>query len=106
MPFGNDAQRLRNYLAKTDLGAAPNYEASKAWALAGFRGWPDPKVATPPGDRPGCACTCELSFPHYDVPTTYHPSLYRLGAHWYWVKRPLIGSDEVIDQSIYVDGKP
>lgn len=38
-------------------GPAANYEASKAWAEAGYDGWPS-GAAAPPGDQQNCAPTC------------------------------------------------
>jgi hypothetical protein len=42
--------------------ASGNYAASRAWANAGYDGWPS--VASPTGDRPGCDPSCPT--PHVD----------------------------------------
>ncbi|HEX7957567.1 MAG TPA: hypothetical protein VF508_11525, partial [Pyrinomonadaceae bacterium] len=45
-----------------------NFEASKAWAAAGFDGWPS-GGSTPKGDRPNCKPACEepYSGPRFTV---------------------------------------
>jgi hypothetical protein len=46
--------------------SAGNYEGSKAWALAGYDGWPS--VADPAGDRNNCTPACPT--PYSDGPFT------------------------------------
>ncbi|VVB95208.1 Uncharacterised protein [uncultured archaeon] len=40
----------------TQLGPSSNFEASKSWASAGYRGWPG--AAAPAGDRSNCLPRC------------------------------------------------
>jgi hypothetical protein len=49
-------------VSKLSVGPAGNYEASKAWAIAGYSGWPSGKW--PPGDRNDrCKPNCLLPYP-------------------------------------------
>ena len=45
------------------FGKANNYEASLAWALTGYYGWPDlDMVGTPNADRKHCSTGCPVKY--------------------------------------------
>lgn len=54
-----DGQKILLPLAKLDLPAG-NEASARAWALAGFQGWPS--ATRPPGDRPNCEASCRRTF--------------------------------------------
>lgn len=51
---------------------SPNYDASLAWALAGYDGWPG--VADPPGDRNNCSPTCPVAYTGGPFTVHWYPS--------------------------------
>jgi hypothetical protein len=50
--------RYKGSTIYTGWHASANLDASKAWALVGYNGWPGNKGSAPTGDRSNCSPTC------------------------------------------------
>jgi hypothetical protein len=74
--------------------ASGNYEASKAWARAGFNNWPS-GGSGPAGDRGNCSATCPLAYGSAPLPTdgTASPGTATGPFSVHWIGDPLATSD-------------
>lgn len=52
------------------LGQAPNWQPSRAWAAAGYDGWPG-GGSPPAGDRSNCDPSCSIAFPAATGPQSF-----------------------------------
>jgi hypothetical protein len=55
-----------------------NVAASKAWAEAGYDGWPS-GGSPPRGDRPGCAPECPQPYTGPDFRVNWYPHMFHTG---------------------------